>query len=292
MKIKYKAGYYVFDIINYFILFLVGFITLYPMWYILIISLSSDYYISRGAVSIWPRGLTFGAYELVFKHQDIWRSYLNTIIYTSVGTLFNMVFTSLCAYPLSRPDFYGRRFFNFFVVLTMFINGGMIPLYLVIYSLKMLNTIWAIVLPTAISTYNMIIMRTFFSGIPISLTESAYLDGANDVQILSKIILPLSKPIIATLTLFYAVTHWNSFMPAVLYMNSKSKYPVQLILRDIVVKGEIDIQMSFNLIGSNELSAMNFKYAVIIFTIIPILCVYPFVQKHFVKGAMIGAIKG
>jgi len=285
-----KTG--IFDIVNYFILFLVGFITLYPMWYILIISISADYYISRGLVNFLPKGFSLGAYELVFQNRDIWRSYLNTLIYTSTGTLINMVFTCLCAYPLSRPDFYGRRVFNIFVIFTMFVSGGMIPLYLVIYNLKMLNTIWAIVLPGAISTYNMIIMRTFFSGIPMSLTESAYLDGANDVRILRSIILPLSKPIMATLTLFYAVGHWNSFMPAVLYLNSKAKYPVQLILRDIVVRGEIDSQMSMDLVGSGILSAMNFKYAVIIITVVPILCVYPFLQKHFVKGAMVGAVKG
>jgi putative aldouronate transport system permease protein len=293
MYIKGKTNrYYLFDFLNYFILFLVGFVTLFPMWYILVVSISSDQYISKGLVTFWPRGFTLGAYELVFKHQGIWRAYLNTIIYTSVGTLFNMFFTSLCAYPLSRVDFYGRRFFNFFVILTMFVEGGMIPLYLVVWRLKLLNTIWAIVLPTAISTYNMIIMRTFFTCIPVSLTESAYLDGANDIHILSKIILPLSKPIMATLTLFYMVGHWNSFMPAVLYLNNKAKYPVQLILRDIIVLGDLDSQMSMDLTMNSALSAMNFKYAVIIITIIPILCVYPVLQKHFAKGAMIGAIKG
>ena len=292
MKIKYKAGYYIFDIVNYFFLFMVGFITLYPMWYILIVSISSDYYISRSLVNVWPRGFTIGAYNLVFKNWDLWRSYLNTIIYTGVGTLFNMVFTCLCAYPLSRSDFYGRRFFNFFVIFTMFVSGGMIPTYLVIYNLKMLNTIWAMVLPGAVSTFNMIIMRTFFTGIPVSLTESAYLDGANDLRILRSIILPLSKPILATLTLFYSVGHWNSFMPALLYLRSKAKYPVQLILRDIVVQGNVDSQMSWDLVGNTVLSAINFKYAVIIITIIPILCVYPFIQRHFVKGVMIGAVKG
>lgn len=292
MKIKYGLGSHIFTVINYSFLFLIGFITLYPMWYILIVSVSSDQYISRGLVNLWPKGFTLGAYELVFRNEDIWRSYANTFLYTGVGVLVNMLFTSLCAYPLSRADFYGRRFFNFFVIFTMFVSGGMIPLYLVIYNLKMLNTLWAIVLPSAISTYNMIIMRTFFSGIPISLTESAYLDGANDVYILSKIILPLSKPIVATLTLFYAVGHWNSFMPAVLYLNTKAKYPVQVILRDIVVAGQIDSQISMDMVGSNILSAMNFKYAVIIVTVIPILCVYPFLQRHFVKGAMIGAVKG
>ena len=156
----------------------------------------------------------------------------------------------------------------------------------------MLNTVWAMVLPGAISTYYMMIMRTFFTGIPISLTESAYLEGANDLQILGRIILPLSKPILATLTLFYSVGHWNSFMPAVLYLNSKMKYPVQLILRDIVVAGNIDAQMGYDMIGSTILSVVNFKYAVIIVAIIPILCVYPFLQKYFVKGALIGAIKG
>jgi putative aldouronate transport system permease protein len=288
---KYKAGSIIFETVNAFILLIVAFVTLYPMYYILVVSLSSGSYIVQGKINFFPRGITWDAYKMVFQNEDIWRSYLNTLIYTSLGTLVNIACTAMCAYPLSRSDFYGRPFFTFMIVLTMFISGGMIPLYLVIIQLKMINTLWAIVLPPAINTYNMIIMRTFFSGIPVSLQESAYLDGANDIHILAKIILPLSKPILATLTLFYAVQHWNSFFPALLYLNTKAKYPVQLILRDIVVAGEFSEQ-SAEVTQSISIIATNYKYAVIIISVLPILCVYPFLQKYFAKGVMIGAVKG
>jgi len=285
------VGSRIFDGINVLFLLLIAFITLYPMYYILIVSISSGEYIVRGMVNFIPKGITWEAYKMVFQNKDIWNSYRNTLIYAGVGTFINIVLTSMCAFPLSRPDFYGRSFFTFIIVLTMFISGGMIPLYLVINELKLIDTIWAIVLPPAISTYNMIIMRTFFNGIPMSLQESAYLDGANDLQILFKIILPLSKPILATLTLFYMVQHWNSYFSAMLYLNSKAKYPVQIILRDIVVAGEFseqagDISQNINII------ATNYKYAVIIISVVPILMVYPLLQKHFAKGVMIGAVKG
>jgi putative aldouronate transport system permease protein len=202
-----------------------------------------------------------------------------------------VVVTAMCAFPLSRPDFYGRKFFTFVIVLTMFVSGGMIPLYLIIYRLRMINTLWAIVLPPAIITYNMMIMRTFFYGIPFSLQESAYLDGANDMHILFRIILPLSEPILATMILFYAVAHWNSFFPSLLYLTRKSKFPVQLIMRDIVIAGDMSGQTG-DMWSNINIIATNFKYAVIIISIAPILLVYPFLQKYFTKGVMIGAVKG
>lgn len=286
-----RSGNKLFDICNAAFLVIVGFITLYPMWYILVVSLSSAQYINLGKVSFFPRGFNFDAYKIVFANDRIWRSYANTILYTTTGTLINVVMTAMCAYPLSRKDLYGRKFFTVFVTLTMFISGGMIPLYLVVMKLNLLNTMWAIVLPPAISTYNMIVMRTAFESIPISLTESAYLDGANDIQILAKIIVPLSKPILATMTLFYAVSHWNSFFPAMLYLNEQSKYPVQVLMRDIVIAGDMtsdtgDVSNNINIL------ATNYKYAVIIISVIPILVVYPILQKHFTKGVMIGAVKG
>ena len=216
---------------------------------------------------------------------------MNTLLYTTVGTIINLICTAMCAYPLSRKDFYGRGPLTFFVTMTMFVSGGMIPLYLVVSQLKLLNSIWAIVLPPAISTYNMIIMRTSFATIPDSLVESAYLDGANDIQILAKIILPLSKPIMATMTLFYAVSHWNSYFPAMIYLNDQKKYPVQVIMRDIVIAGDFT-QQGGDVSGSLNVVATNYKYAVIIISVIPILLVYPLLQKHFTKGVMVGAVKG
>ncbi|HEY8499518.1 MAG TPA: carbohydrate ABC transporter permease [Clostridia bacterium] len=294
MKYKPSLGSIVFDVVNHILLLLLVFITLYPMYYIAIVSISSGTYVSRGEVNFLPRGINFGAYEIVFKNPDIWRSYTNTIVYTSVGTLINIIMSSLCAYPLSRKDFYGRGFFTFVIAFTMFMSGGMIPSYLVVLKLGLIDSMWAIVLPPAINTFNMIIMRTFFQGIPVSLQESAYLDGANDLKILYKIILPLSMPIMATMTLFYSVQHWNSFFSALIYLNSKAKYPVQVLLRNIVIAGEFaDQGTSIGTVDTNfNVIAQNYKYAVIIISVLPILVVYPFLQKYFAKGVMIGAIKG
>ena len=265
--LKRRSGNLLFDIFNITFLVLLAFITLYPMWYIAIVSISSATHINLGDVKFIPKGINFTAYRIVFQNDKIWTAYRNTILYTVVGTLINVI------------------------TLTMFVSGGMIPLYLVIMNLRMINTMWAIVLPPAISTYNMIVMRTSFEAIPISLTESAYLDGANDMQILGKVIMPLSKPILATMTLFYAVSHWNSFFPAMLYLNSQDKYPVQVIMRDIVIAGDMADEFG-DIQGSVAIVATNYKYAVIIISMVPILCVYPFLQRHFTKGVLVGAVKG
>lgn len=285
-----SIGSKIFSVINYTALAVIGFIMFYPMFYVFIVSISSAEYINQGMVSLIPRGINFEAYKRVFETASIWTGYKNTILYTVLGTAINVGMTAMCAYPLSRKEFYGRGPLTVFVTLTMFISGGMIPLYLVINNLHIMNTMWAIVLPSAISTYNMIVMRTSFSSIPDSLIESAHLDGANDIQILSRIVLPLSKPIIATMVLFYAVAHWNSYFPAMLYLNEQSKYPVQVILRDIVIEG--DMAQAGDMSGMMNVVATNYKYAVIIISIIPILLVYPFLQKYFTKGVMVGAVKG
>ncbi len=295
MRIKRKKqvslGSRCFDIVLYILLGLVVLVTFYPMYYVFIVSISSANYITRGAVNLFPRGINFEAYEMVFKNSRIWTSYGNTILYTVTGTFINVAMTAMCAYPFSRPNFYGRKVFTLFVTLTMFVGGGMIPLYLVVDRLHLTNTIWSIVLPGAISTYNMIVMRTSFQSIPASLTESAYIDGANDIHILYKIVLPLSKPILATMTLFYAVGHWNSYFSAILYLDDQDKYPVQVILRDIVIAGEM-MESAGDITSSATVIATNYKYAVIIVSVLPILLVYPFIQKYFTKGVMVGAIKG
>lgn len=283
-------GSKVFNLVNYILLLCVAFVMFYPMFYVFIVSISSAQYINQGLVSFLPKGINFEAYARVFNNPDIWVSYKNTILYTVVGTTINVLVTAMCAYPLSRKEFYGRGFFTVIITLTMFISGGMIPLYLVINNVGIMNTMWAVILPSAISTYNMIVMRTSFSSIPESLTESAYLDGANDIQILAKIILPLSKAIMATMVLYYAVGHWNSYFPAMLYLNSKEKYPVQVIMRDIVIGS--DMSEAGDVTGLANVSVTNYRYAVIIISIIPILLVYPFLQKYFTKGVMVGAVKG
>ncbi len=285
-----STGSKIFSVINYILLTVIGFIMFYPMFYVFIVSISSAEYINQGAISFWPKGINFEAYSRVFQNESIWIGYKNTILYTVVGTIINVVVTAMCAYPLSRKDFYGRGPITVLITLTMFFSGGMIPLYLVINGLNIMNTMWAVILPTTISTYNMIVMRTSFEAIPVSLIESAHLDGANDIKILAKIVLPLSKPIIATMVLFYAVTHWNSYFPAMLYLNDQSKYPVQVIMRDIVIEG--DMAQAGDVSGIMNVVATNYKYAVIIISVVPILVVYPFIQKYFTKGVMIGAVKG
>lgn len=289
-----SLGSRAFDVLNVLILLAIVLITIYPLYYIAIVSISDGTAVNRGDVTIFPVGITFEAYATVFRNPDIWRAYGNTVLYTVVGTAINLILSSLCAYPLSRKDFYGRSFFTFFVALTMFLSGGMIPLYLVVRRLNLIDKMWAVLLPGAINTFNMIIMRTFFQQIPDSLHESAYIDGANDLQILRKIVIPLSKPIMATMTLFYAVQHWNSFFSALIYLNSKVKYPVQIMLRNIVVASEFaDQQADIGSISSGfHVVAQNYKYAVIMVTVLPIIAVYPLLQKHFAKGVMIGSIKG
>jgi putative aldouronate transport system permease protein len=287
-------GSRLFDSTNIFLLLLLVFITLYPMYYIFIVSISDGNLVTRGVIKFFPMDITFDAYKIVFSNTAIWRAYGNTLLYTTVGTTINVIMSALCAYPLSRRDLFGRNMFIFMVALTMFINGGLIPLYLVVQKLGMIDTMWALLLPPAINTFNMIIMKTYFEGIPVALQESAYLDGANEIQVLYKIILPLSMPVMATMVLFYAVHHWNSFFPALIYLNDSSKFPVQVLLRNIVIAGEFADQTS--VIGSStsgfRVVATNYKFAVIIITVLPILIVYPFLQKYFVKGAMVGALKG
>ena len=271
VKIKSKKpqgiGSKIFDVVNYLLLAILGFIMFYPMFYVFIVSISSSQYINQGLVTLFPRGINFDAYKAVFENQRIWSGYKNTFLYTGLGTLICLVLTALCAYPLSRKDFYGRKAFTVLIMITMFVNGGMIPTYLVINKLHMI--------------------KTSFQAIPDSLVESAYLDGANDITIFSKIVLPLSKPIIATMTLYYAVYHWNSYFPSMLYLNDQKKYPVQVVMRDIVIQGDTS-----EITGSVNIIATNYKYAVIIISIVPILLVYPLLQKYFTKGVMVGAVKG
>lgn len=293
MKIKESMGSRIFQVSVYIIVGLVMIACLYPFYYIAIVSVSNGMDVMKGVVKLFPVGLNFESYKIVLKDPNIGRSYINTIVYTIVGTAGNIIFTTLCAYPLSRKKFYGRNAFTMMIVFTMFFGGGMIPSYLVVQNLHMINTIWALVLPGAISTYNMIIMRTFFTGIPESLNESAYIDGANDIQIFSKIILPLSLPVIATMVLFYSVDHWNSFFGALLYINEKKKLPLQLVIRNMVIAGDLADQNASMGAATNFITTdTTIKYALIMVSTLPILIIYPFVQKYFVKGVMVGSLKG
>ena len=282
-----------FDILNYLFLFIIVIITLYPIYYMIVLSISNGMLVMQGQVTWIPKGVTLATYKVLMNNSQVFTALKNTVIYTVVGTLVNMILSCLCAYPLASKTFSGRKFFTGMVVFTMFFSGGMIPLYLTVKTLKLMDTMWSLVLPVGINTYNMIIIRTSFQALPDSLAESAQLDGANDFQVLWKIVLPLSKAVLATMVLFYAVAHWNSYFNAMLYINSKSKYPLQIILRNMLISG-LFTEEAYSSGGATDFAVTDatLRAAVIIFTTLPILIVYPFVQKYFVKGVMIGSLKG
>lgn len=295
MRVKETAGGRVFDIVNAVVMALLMLLLVYPIYYMFVISLSSANHVMTDSVYLFPRGFTFKAYQTVLGDKFFLRSYVNTFEIMALGTTINLVMSALCAYPLSRRDLVFGRFFTGLIAFTMFFSGGMVPSYLLVNQLGLMNTYWAIILPGCVNVYNMIVMRTFFQGLPFELTESAYIDGATDWAVFRRIILPLSKPILATMLLFYAVSHWNGFVSAVLYLNEKNKYPIQLYVRNVVLSGLTDsLNMGMNVAQEERLlvSQKSMQYAVIISAMIPILLVYPFISKYFEKGVMIGSLKG
>lgn len=287
-KVRLSLGDRVFGLVNGFFLVVLLLLILLPLVHMLAVSVSDANLVLRGEITFIPSGINFKCYEALLGGSEIPRAYYNTIRYTFFGVLIDVAMTALCAYPLSRPNFYGRKFFNFFVVFTMLFNVGIVANFMIVFQLGIKNTVWAILLPTAINVYYMVIMRTFFQNIPEELYQSAYVDGASDLRIFAQIILPISSPVIATMFLFYAVSHWNAYMPALLYLDHKELYPVQLILRNIVISGTV----SDNATTDTAFMTQGIKYAAIFVTIAPILCVYPFVQKYFTKGIMVGSLKG
>ncbi|WP_046173599.1 carbohydrate ABC transporter permease [Domibacillus indicus] len=290
---KKTLGERLFDYGNILFLVLLSIVTLYPLLYILIASVSDPAYVAQArGIMLLPKNFTLDAYNMVFKNPMIITSYLNTLFYVVVGTTLNIVLTSLGAYALSRKNVLWKNFIMFMIVFTMFFEGGLIPLYLLVSELNMIDTRWALILPTAVSAFNLIIMRTAFQGIPDSLEESARIDGANDFTILFKIILPLSLPVVAVMVLFYGVYHWNSWFHAMIFLQNRELFPVQLILREILIANDTSSMTT----GVSAVDAMpigeTVKYATIVVATLPILCLYPFLQKYFVKGVMIGGIKG
>ncbi len=277
----------IFVVANTLILLLVSFMMLYPVVFVTAASFSEETAILRGDVVFFPVGAHVKAYQKVFQYPLLWRSYGNTVIYTVVGTVINLILTVFGAWALSQKKMVGRRFFTLMCTFTMFFSGGMIPTYLVIQKLGLLDTIWAIVLPGAVSTYNMILMRTFFLQIPQSLVEAAELDGCRDFGVLFRIVLPLSLASLMTIGMFYAVAHWNSYFTAVLYLSKPELYPLQIILRQVVLMNEIVENAS----STENVMAEGIKYATIVVAMLPMLCIYPFVQRYFVKGVMVGSVK-
>lgn len=284
----------VFVVFNYIFLSIVALLVLYPLAFVVSASFSNPEHVISGEMLLWPKEFTLDAYEKVFKNKEIINGFINTLKYTVVGTALNVVMTILAAYPLSRKDFKGRGFIMAFIVFTMFFSGGLIPTYLLIRDLGMLNTFWVMIIPNAVAVWNIIIMRTFFQGIPAELEESAKIDGSGNFRILWSIVLPLSFPVIAVMVLFYSVGHWNSYFQALIYLQDEEKFPLQLILRQILIQGQTDdmIKGTSESFLAQQLSVEGLKYAVLIVANLPMLLLYPFLQKYFVKGVMIGSLKG
>ncbi|PYI52597.1 carbohydrate ABC transporter permease [Paenibacillus flagellatus] len=291
--LKRSWGERLFDGANVLFMIFLSVITLYPFLYVLFASLSDPAWVVKMRGLIWyPKDITLEAYKLVFDNPAILTGYANTLFYVIVGTTLNIFMTSLGAYALSRQNVMWKNPIMFVIVFTMFFNGGLIPTYLLINDLGMLDSRWALIIPTAMSAYNLIIMRTSFQGIPVSLEESAKLDGANDFTVLFRIVLPLSMPVVAVMILFYGVGHWNAWFNALIYLRTRDFYPLQLILREILITNSTDSMMT-GVGGADKMPiGETIKYATIIVATIPILLLYPFLQKYFVKGVMIGAIKG
>lgn len=289
---KKSVGEKLFDGFNIILLTVAAFVFVYPVWFTVVSSLSDAHAVASGEVTFWPVGFNLSAYERVFSDPNIWLAYGNTIYYVVAGTTINLILTTLGAYPLSRKDLWGRNLIMGMIVFTMFFSGGLIPSYLNVRNLGLFDTRWALLLPGAISAFNLIVMRTFFqSSIPDGLIESAKIDGANEFRILGRIVLPLSMPVLAVMTLFYAVGHWNSWFSAMIYLQDRSLYPFQLILREILVQSQTNDLLSG--VNQNDVVKVSetIKYATIVVATLPILFIYPFLQKYFVKGVMIGALK-
>jgi multiple sugar transport system permease protein/putative aldouronate transport system permease protein len=265
------------------------------MLYVVSASFSDPIAVSSGQVWLWPVNFTVKAYVKIFEYSRIWSGYANSLFYATVGTFVNVTMTILAAYPLSRNDLFGKNPLLFLFVFSMMFSGGLIPFYITVNQVGLYNTRWALIIPQALSVWNMIIAITFFrTSLPQELLEAAQLDGCNDIQYLLRIVLPLSTPIIAVMCLFYAVGHWNQFFTALIFLANKDLFPLQLILRDILVANTVDLSLLEDARTMAAKAGMRdlLKFALIVVASGPVLLIYPFVQKYFVKGLMIGAIKG
>ncbi len=285
--VKGSWGSRVFNAINITLLILLA--AFYPFWDCLVVSVSSlKGYLSTN-VHLWPAEWSFEGYSYMARNADLWISYGNSILITLVGTLVNMVITIMAAYTLSKKNLKGHRILMFLAVFTMMFSGGIIPTYIVVKDLHLMNSLWSMVLPSAVNTYNLIVLRNFFADLPAELEEAALLDGCTDVGVLFRVMLPISKPAVTTVTLFYAVDHWNDFFSAIMYINSRAKWPLQLFLRSMLFENDAAYS------GGGEslfLLGQPMKMAAVMMAVIPIMCAYPFFQRYFAKGITSGAVKG
>lgn len=285
-----------FDVLNTIFLIIILILIVYPLIFVLSASISDPVSVGSGKMWLWPVDITFKGYERVFADSSIWRGYSNTILYTAVGTAIHLFVLLPCAYALSRKELMAKKAILWFVLFTMLFNGGLIPTYLVVKSLGMLDTMWAIVIPNVVGAWSIMVARAFFQqSIPDQLVEASKIDGASDFYIFVRVVLPLSLPIIAVMALFHAVNLWNQYFNALIYLSDRSKYPLQLILREILVVNQMQLDDptgggAESLVEQVKTSGL-IKYAVIIVSSLPLLMVYPFIQRYFVKGVLIGSIK-
>ncbi|KRE82414.1 sugar ABC transporter permease [Paenibacillus sp. Soil766] len=278
-----------FTLVNAIVLSVIAIATLYPVLYILSISLSDTSAIIQGKVFLFPKGLNLDAYREVLKSDKIPRAYFNSVYYTGLGTFINLLFTAVAAYPLSQRSFFGRKVFMLMIVMTMFFNAGIIPTYMVVQQLGLLDTVWALVLPNAIWTMELIILKSFYENMSSQIREAAVIDGASDYRILFSIVIPLSKPALASIGLFYFMGHWNSFFLPMIYLSDKDMYPLQVVLRDMLI---YNAENDAGLVDRAALAPQAMKNATIVLSMIPVMLMYPFAQKYFAKGVMLGSEKG
>jgi len=295
MKVRGSRGDRIFNGIAYVVISILTLIVLIPMINVVSSSFSSAAAINGGKVLLWPVEATLENYKIILGYESVWMGYRNTIFYTVAGTLINVFMTLICAYPLSVRSFSGRKFFSMMFFITMIFNGGMIPNYMLMRDLRFINTVWAVLLPGAMTVYNMIITRTFIqSTIPEEMAEATRIDGCSPARYFVSFVLPLSTTIIAVIAMYYAVGHWNSYFNAFLYLNKRELYPLQLYLREILINSQFnasdiqDPEIARAMMGLQD----TLKYVIIVVSTLPLMMVYPFVQKYFVKGVMIGSVKG
>lgn len=282
----------IFDIVNFLLLAIVAFASLFPFIHMLSVAVSSPEFVVQNKVGIWPRGLQWEAISAAIGDKRLWIGYRNTLLYVVLGTSISMLITIMGAYALSRKTLIFGKPIMLLIVFTIMFNGGMIPFYLVAKSYGLVDTIWAMMLPNAMNTFNLIIMRTFFQGIPKEIEESGRIDGLSDFRLLTSIVVPLSKPVLMTVGLFYAVEIWNSFSAALLLLRDQNLFPLQLVIRNLVVVGQAGDVMEASTASGRKVVLESLKYAVILLGCLPIIMVYPFIQKHFEQGALIGSVKG
>ncbi len=295
-KFRYMSlGDKIFTLVVYIFLSIILVIILYPLIYVIAASFSDPQAVISGRVVLWPVEPTLRGYKAVFQNHNILTGFMNSFIYLVVGVALNLVMTMLCAYPLSRKEFRARGFISLFFVFTMYFSGGMVPTYILVNNLGLLNTRWAMIIPTAMSTYNMIICRTYIvNSIPDELYEASQVDGCTPFKYMMKVILPLSKPILAVLVLYYGVAKWNDYFNALLYLYRQDLQPLTIVMRDILIMSQVDMTKVTDASAVSKLQGMSelLKYSTMVVASVPVMLLYPLIQKHLVKGVMIGAVKG